>query len=261
MRNRHATAEPEAGDIKPPSLAAIGALIGDPVRAAVLSLLTDGSRRPAGELAFMAGASPQAISAHLAQLVDGGLLSVEKQGRYRFFRIASGEVAEMIEGLANWTDRQPRRRRLDPALCKARVCYDHLAGEVGVAVFDCMAAQGWIAFGAGGPGLSPAGLEWCRRNQVDPAGPARSHRPLLRLCLDWTERRNHLGGHLGAALAHMLLRQGYARCRPGERIVDVTPGGVEFLRRELSIELRAVAGPAQSCAAYCAPRPLRHDCD
>jgi DNA-binding transcriptional ArsR family regulator len=100
--NELAKPTPEASEPEPPSLAAAAALIGDPVRAAILLHLTDGSRRPASELAFLAGASPQAASAHLARLVDGGLLTVENQGRHRFFSIASGEVAEMIEGLANW---------------------------------------------------------------------------------------------------------------------------------------------------------------
>jgi DNA-binding transcriptional ArsR family regulator len=224
-------------DFEPPSLAAVGALIGDPVRAAILVHLMDGSRRPAGELAFLAGASPQAASAHLAQLVDGGLLAVENIGRHRFFSLPSGEVAEMIEGLANWADRRPKRRRLDPALCRARLCYDHLAGRLGVAVFERMAAQGWLVFGPEGPALSPVGLEWCQSNALDPAPPPRSRRPQMRLCLDWTERRNHLGGHFGAAFAAALFDAGYLRRRQDQRIVDVTRRGAAFLRRELAIDL------------------------
>ncbi len=235
--NELAKPTPEESEPEPPSLAAAAALIGDPVRAAILLHLTDGSRRPASELAFLAGASPQAASAHLTRLVDGGLLTVENQGRHRFFSIASGEVAEMIEGLANWADRQPKRRRLDPALCRARLCYDHLAGQLGVAVFDRMAAQGWLIFGADGPGLSPAGLDWCRRNKLDPTVPKWSRRPLLRLCLDWTERRHHIGGHFGAAFAQTLFDAGYLRRRPNQRIVDVTTRGIAFLRSELAINV------------------------
>jgi len=237
MMTKQAMAAPEDSEAEPPSLATVGALIGDPVRAAILLHLTDGTRRPAGELAFLAGASPQAASAHLAQLVDGGLLTVENQGRHRFFSIPSGEVAEMIEGLANWADRQPKRRHLDPALCRARLCYDHLAGRLGVAIFDRMAAQGWLVFGPDGPGLSPDGLEWCGRNGLEPAVSMRSRRPLVRLCLDWTERRHHIGGHLGAALARSLLDKGYLRRRSRERVVDVMPPGAAFLRRELAIDL------------------------
>jgi DNA-binding transcriptional ArsR family regulator len=235
MRNEVAVLEHR--EAEPPSLAAVAALIGDPVRAAILLQLTDGSRRPAGELAYLAGASPQAASAHLAQLVGGGLLAVENQGRHRFFSIASGDVSEMIEGLANWADSQPKRRRLDPALCRARLCYDHLAGRIGVAVFDRMAAQGWLVLGADGPELSEAGLDWCRRNRLEPMPPPRSRRPLLRLCLDWTERRHHLGGHFGAAFARGLFDEGYLRRRLGQRIIDVTPRGAAFLRRELAIDL------------------------
>ena len=238
MRNQQTIARPESGEARTLSLAALGALVGDPVRAAILVHLSDGSRRPASELAYLAGASPQAASAHLARLVEGGLLVSEKLGRHRFFRLPSGEIAEMLEGLANWTDPQPRRRRLDPALCRARLCYDHLAGRLGVGLFDRMAERGWLVLGAEGPGLSPAGLDWCRRSSLD-LTPMTSRRPLLRLCLDWTERRHHLGGRFGAAFASALFEGGYLRRRPGERIVDVTPRGDAFLRRELAIDVTA----------------------
>ncbi len=224
-------------EAEPPSLAAVAALIGDPVRAAILVHLTDGSRRPAGELALLAGASPQAASAHLAQLVGGGLLTVENQGRHRFYGIASGEVAEMIEGLSNWADRRPRRQSANPALYQARLCYDHLAGRLGVAVFERMVAQGWLVLSAMGPDLSATGLQWCRDNQLDPLPPPASRRPLLRLCLDWTERRHHLGGHFGAAFALALFDRSHLRRRFGQRIVDLTPQGAAFLRRELAIDL------------------------
>src|SRR5450755_949781 len=145
MKNELEIAATKLSEAEPPSLATLGALIGDPVRAAILLELSDGSRRPASELAFLAGASPQAASAHLSRLVEGGLLQVENQGRHRFFSLPSGEVAEMIEGLANWADQRRRLRPHDPALCKARLCYDHLAGKLGVAIFDRMAAQGWLS--------------------------------------------------------------------------------------------------------------------
>jgi DNA-binding transcriptional ArsR family regulator len=237
MPAKSQTAAPQHCGQEPLSLAAVGALIGDPVRAAILQQLSDGERRPASELAFLAGASPQAASAHLAQLVEGGLLRVENQGRHRFFSFASGEIAEMIEGLANWADQNPKRRNHDPALCKGRLCYDHLAGRLGVAIFDRMAAQGWLIVDAEGPAFSPAGLDWRRRIGLEGAGPARSARPLLRLCLDWTERRPHIGGRFGAALAQSFFDKGYLRRREGQRIVDVTPSGDEFLRQEFAIDL------------------------
>jgi len=225
---------PDGGGSKP-SLVELGALIGDPVRAAMLLALGDGSRRPAGELSGMAGASPQAGSAHLARLVAGGLLAVEEQGRHRFFRIASGEVAEIIEGLSNWSERPVRPVRHDPALCRARLCYDHLAGRLGVAVLESMSARGLFAFGPDGPALSDAGLAWCRRFGLEPTPPPRSRRPLLRLCLDWTERRYHLGGHLGATMASMLFASGYVVVGPRRRTLLVTAKGAAFLGSELNI--------------------------
>ena len=219
----------------PASLAELGALIGDPVRASILLHLSDGSRRPAGELARLAGASPQAVSAHLARLVDGGLLAVEPQGRHRFFRIASGEAAEVIENLANWIDQPPRHIAHDPALRHARLCYDHLAGQLGVSLFEQMSRRGLFAVGADGPELSQDGLCWCRSKGLPYGSPARSRRPLLRLCLDWTERRHHLGGHLGARLTGTMFEAGLVVCGAKPRTVDVTARGARFLRDEFGL--------------------------
>ncbi len=234
-RSSGCAAEPPHATSLP--LATADALIGDPVRAAMLTHLSDGSRRPASELAFLAGASPQAASPHLARLVEGGLLAVEQHGRHRFYRIASGEIAEMIEGLSNWADRQPRRSRVDPALARARYCYDHLAGRLGVALFDRLAEKGCLALGSEGPSLSALGEAWCTERGIATAPPPKSRRPQIRLCLDWTERHYHLGGQLGASLASSFLERGYLRRRRGQRIVEVTPPGAAFLRRELGIEL------------------------
>jgi DNA-binding transcriptional ArsR family regulator len=237
MTMTRAKAAPERAGAESSNLASIGALLGDPVRAAILFSLADGSARPASELAHLAGASPQAASAHLAQLVDGGLLGVENQGRNRFFRLACGEVAEMIEALDNWADRRARRVNHDPALCRARLCYDHLAGRLGVAIFDAMAAQRWLVVDASGPSLSAAGREWQARHGFDCEAPPHSRRPLLRLCLDWTERRHHIGGHFGAALARGLFDRGYLRRDRARRVVAITPPGLDFLKRELAIDL------------------------
>ena len=112
-----------------------------------------------------------------------------------------------------------------------------LAGRLGVSVLDRMVAQGWLVLGIEGPDLSSAGLDWCRRNQFNPTRPMRSRRPLLRLCLDWTERRHHLGGYFGGVFANALFEAGYLRRRSGQRILDVTPRGAAFLKRELAIDL------------------------
>ena len=219
----------------PVSLAELGALIGDPVRAAILLNLRDGTIRPAGELAVLAGASPQAASTHLAQLVDGGLLTVEKQGRHRFFRLASGEVAEIIENLANWASPPSRRPRHDPSLCQARLCYDHLAGRLGVALFDSLSAREFLVLGTNGLGLSTSGQEWLERQGNRSFKPPAGRRPLARLCLDWTERRHHLGGYLGATIAQLMVELGYV-ARGTQRSLIVTTLGRRFFCEELGIK-------------------------
>lgn len=222
------------GDVArcPGSVAELGALIGDPVRAAILHHLGDGSRRPAGELAELAGASPQAASAHLARLLDGGLLAVERRGRHRFYRIASGDAAEAIEALATWIE-GPRSKSHPCGLRDARLCYDHLAGRLGVAVCDALAGCGLLVLGPDGPALSADGRVWCARCRFDPV--PRTRRPAVRLCLDWTERRHHLGGWLGAELARGMFAAGYLAMGPRRRSVEVTARGAAFLERELSL--------------------------
>ena len=219
----------------PASLAHFGALVGDPVRAAILLHLSDGSRRPAGELARLAGVSPQAASAHLARLVDGGLLRSEPQGRHRFFAIASGDMAEVLEGLGNALG-QPRRGIAHPPhLREARLCYDHLAGRLGVALFDRMTALGFFAFGRDGPSLGEAGTAWARRIGLSLEPRPGSRRPLLRPCLDWTERRPHMGGLFGAALTAHLLGSGLLAPGTGPRALRLTARGAAFLRNELGL--------------------------
>jgi DNA-binding transcriptional ArsR family regulator len=219
----------------PGSLAELGALIGDPVRAAILQHLSDGTRRPAGELALLAGASPQAASLHLAQLVDGGLLAVEKQGRHRFYRLASSDVAEILEGLTNWTSPPTRQLRHDTALCHARLCYDHLAGHLGVALLDGLSARGLLALRQDGLELSEEGRRWFERQAQEALAPPASRRPFARLCLDWTERRHHLGGYFGATLTQMMLARGYLLPGPKRRSLLVTSAGSRFFCDELGI--------------------------
>ena len=223
-------------NISPVSLAELGALLGDPVRAAILMALSDGTTRPAGELAFLAGASPQAASAHLAQLVDGGLLAVERQGRHRFFRLASGEVAEIIESLSNWVSPPVQRVRHDAALCHARLCYDHLAGRLGVRLLDRLSERELLALKPEGLDFSEAGRIWFERHAQHSLPPPSKRRELARLCLDWTERRNHLGGYLGAKLTEMMLDRGYLVPGSKRRTITMTPAGARFFSDELGIQ-------------------------
>jgi DNA-binding transcriptional ArsR family regulator len=213
-----------------PNVSQVGALIGDPVRAAILGALMDGSERPAGELAELAGVSPQTASAHLARLLEGGLLAVNRHGRHRYYRLRDSEVAHAIETLSVAAGLAPRQhRRIDPALKCARRCYDHVAGELGVAICDVLVADGRVVAGGDGYTLSVKGHEWLAGMDFTP--PKSLKRPLVRQCLDWTERRTHLAGWLGAAICSTLEGDGALRRARDSRTLTVTPiGPAAFLR-------------------------------
>ena len=217
-----------------PNVAQMGALIGDPVRAAMLGVLMDGSMRPAGELAALCGASPQAASAHLARLLDGGLLAVSRQGRHRYYQLRDADVAYAIETLSVAADFAPRRRRrVDPALQRARRCYDHIAGALGVMICDALVARGEIVAGGDGYAISRCGNAWLMRHGLV---PPESRKPLARPCLDWTERRPHVAGWLGGAIYRMLETNGGLRRDPRSRALRVTPRGRAALKSCLGID-------------------------
>ncbi|MFN4087649.1 MAG: ArsR/SmtB family transcription factor [Alphaproteobacteria bacterium] len=213
-----------------PDIAALATLLGDPARANMLAALMAGSALTAGELAREAGIMPQTASSHLARLVEARLLAVEIQGRHRYFRIAGPEVAEAVEaimGLAAHVGRlRTRPGPKDPALRRARICYDHLAGEMGTLLYDALAAGGVIAATADGLGVTAAGRTVLAAEGIDVEALERMPRPVCRACLDWSERRHHLAGSLGAALVQMILARGWARREPGSRAVTFTPDGL-----------------------------------
>ena len=211
-------------------IARVAALIGDPARANMLTALTDGRALTASELAQAAGVALPTASGHLAQLVAGGLVAVEKQGRHRYHRLADPDVAQTIEGLMGLAERTGARRirtgPREPALRRARVCYDHLAGERGVALLAGARAAGYLAGEA--LAMTEAGRAAFTRFGIDLDALARSRRPLCRHCLDWSERQSHLGGALGAAVLARLLDQGWARRETG-RVLTITPRGAGAL--------------------------------
>ena len=220
-----------------PNIATIAALIGDHARAEALNLLMSGMALTATELADGAGVTRQTISSHLAKLLDAGLLSVEAQGRHRYFRIADADVAQLLEsmmGLAFGSGKvRVRSSPREPALRRARVCYDHLAGELGVLVYDGLARQGAFAVGDGGIALTPAGRARVGLLGIDADAQAGSRRPLCRTCLDWSERRMHLAGGLGAALLERFLQLDWAHRVPESRVLAFGPVGEAALRRWL----------------------------
>lgn len=207
----------------PNALAATAALIGDPARAAMLAALIDGRALSAGELAGAAGITPQTASAHLGALVEAGLLSVAKQGRHRYHRLATPAVGRLIEGLMELAAPRPvATGPRDAALRRARTCYDHLAGRLGVAVADALVAKGAIELGDEAGAVTEAGAAWLAGFGIAP--PSRG-RIWCRPCLDWSERRPHLAGALGAALCTRCLELGWVRRRQATRTLEITPAG------------------------------------
>ena len=213
------------------ALAETGALLGDPARANILLALMDGRALTAGELAWHAGVSPQTTSGHLAKLVEAHLIAVVRQGRHRYHRLASPEVAGAIEAVAALAAIGPSRHRpsgpRDEALRAARTCYDHLAGRLGVAVADSLVRLGHLELREpeGVARLSDAGADYLRDALGLDLGPSAGRRPLCRVCLDWTERRPHLGGRVGAALRDRALALDWIALLPHTRAVKITGAG------------------------------------
>jgi len=223
------------------ALAAVAALVGDPTRAGMLARMLDGRAHTTSELARDRGVALSTASQHLGRLVDGGLVEVVAQGRHRYHRLAGPEVAAVLErlhGLAAAT--APVAVRAPAGLAFARTCYDHLAGTVAVAVHDRLLAAGALVGDDAGTRLTPAGEATVATLGV-PAGAitdrATRGRPIARPCLDWTERRPHLAGRLGAALLDAFVAQGWVRRRPSSRAVDITTTGRRALAAHLGLDV------------------------
>ncbi len=222
---------------EPNRIAATASLLGDPARANMLAALMDGRALTATELAHVAGITPQTASGHLAKLSDGGLLSVEKQGRHRYYRLASALVGQMLEGVMSFAGPEPARSttwRGGEALRTARTCYDHLAGRLGVALADALTSQGHVALGTDGGELTETGAQF-----LDDFGaaPAPGRRVFCRPCLDWSERRPHLAGRVGAALACRCFELGWIARQRDTRAVAITAEGRDGFRNRFGIEL------------------------
>jgi DNA-binding transcriptional ArsR family regulator len=223
------------------TFASIASLAGDPARAGMLHALMDGRALTASELARAAGVTAQTASGHLARMTAAGLLSVEKQGRHRYHRLASPAVAHMMESIMQVASAvDPPRPRLtvgprDAALRAARTCYDHLAGRLGVALADAMAERGYADLAGDGGIMTDAGLAFLGQIGVDiEALTARSTRRgariMCRPCLDWSERRPHLAGAVGAALCALSFEKSWIRRIEGTRAVAITPRGARVFR-------------------------------
>jgi DNA-binding transcriptional ArsR family regulator len=258
-----ATAITTGGD---PDVASVAALFADTTRARILMALGDGRSLPATVLAAEAGVTPQAASAQLARLLAAGLLAVEQSGRHRYYRLASAHVGTVLEALAELAPIQPVRSLRDStraaALRRARTCYDHLAGRLGVAITQALVDHHaltpidgipdirrrpgdrlssqlpdhvYILGTAAVPVLTSLGVAADRL-----ADSRASRRPLLRFCLDWTEQRHHLAGRLGADLLAAFKTAGWVTVAPTRRVIRVTPAGSQALHTRLGLELDAL---------------------
>ena len=211
-----------------PSIAGAGALMGDPARANMLTSLMGGQALTASELANVAGVAAATASGHLAQMLDGGLLAVEKQGRHRYFRLAGPDVATAIEALMDLAQQSGHRVRpgpRDPEMRKARVCYDHLAGERGVELFATLTRRKLVAFEEGAIAITRRGERRFAEFGIDVVALKSARRPVCRACLDWSERRSHLAGALGARLLERLFELRWASRVEDSRVVRFTPQG------------------------------------
>lgn len=214
-----------------PDIATVGSMIGEPSRSRMLTALMEGRALTATELALEGGVSPSTASSHLDKLTGAGLVAVARQGRHRYYRIARPEVAAALESLmAIAPDRGVRRGPRDEGVRRARVCYDHLAGEAAVQLLADIEERGWIEVRGDALDLGPGGEAWFADLGIDLGALRAGRRPLCRPCLDWSERRSHLAGALGAALLGRLFELRLARRETGSRAVVFSPRGAAFLR-------------------------------
>ncbi len=212
-----------------PDISRIATMIGEPARANMLIALMSGKALTARELADEAGVTPATASSHLRKLQEAGLIWPRAQGRHRYFTLAGADVAQTLEALIGLAAARGHLRTRtgprDPALRQARVCYDHLAGAQAVRMFDSMAQRGLLQVTATGIALTPAGQGFVMDFGVAEAAITGPGRPVCRACLDWSERRDHLAGRLGAALLTRITKAGWARRQAGSRVIEFTPKG------------------------------------
>lgn len=212
-----------------PNIANLAAPLADPARAQMVSLLMDGRARTVTELGAATGLGKASASEHAARLFDAGFLKAHRQGRHKYLSLASPEVARLIEAMMALAGQEPSRASRtgprDPALREARLCYNHLAGALGVRLYRSLSARGFLVHSPGGLDLTSEGRAFFRGLGLDEADLAPARTPLCRDCLDWTERQSHLAGRLGRLLLSRMEAEGWLRRREGSRALTVTAKG------------------------------------
>jgi DNA-binding transcriptional ArsR family regulator len=234
-------------------MAEIGALIGDPARANMLAALADGRALTATELSYIARVTPQTTSGHLAKLAAANLLALARQGRHRYYRLASPLVAQMLESIMTVAAVQlpPRRRlpsRIDHEMRTARTCYDHLAGRLGVGLADTLGARGQVVLSEDGGEVTASGMNFLVGFGADLAPIKESRRPFCRTCLDWSERRWHIAGSVGAALCRRCLELGWVERRRDSRAVAITAAGRRGFAETFGLDLEDEAEHSAAAA-------------
>ncbi|HLU10918.1 MAG TPA: winged helix-turn-helix domain-containing protein [Oceanobacillus sp.] len=227
-----------------PDLSTIAGLIGDPTRATILWTLLDGQSLPATELARRAHITAQTMSTHLAKLVEGGLLEVNRIGRHRYYRIKNAEVAHALEALSTIAPPpqfKPKRESEETrALTFARTCYDHLAGKLGVMLTQTLLDSDVIVLDEKAYRLTEQGSRWLATWNIDERQLRKSRRIFACPCLDWSERREHLAGALGAAITAQLFERGWIMRIPGKRALRLTAAGRSGFQQEFGLVIKDV---------------------
>ena len=224
-----------------PVIAEIGALVGAPARATMLAALLDGRALTAHELAYAARVTPQTASMHLGKLTQAGLLRLLRQGRHRYFRLASPKVVDMLDAIvAVALENRPRFRPLShqaQELSAARICYIHLAGRLAVDVTDALAACEYIVLGDDAAEITPAGTRFLAEFGVDPSHLSSARCRFCKVCIDWTERRPHIAGAVGAALTKRYFDLGWIERKKDSRAIMVTAAGKRGFKETFSISV------------------------
>jgi DNA-binding transcriptional ArsR family regulator len=224
-----------------PDIMHIMTLIGEPARATILLTLLSGEALPAGELAQECQLTPQTISSHLAKLVGGGLLLMIPQGRHRYYQLARPEIAEMLEAIQRIAPRRPvrslRQSEESRVLCRARTCYDHLAGKLGVGMTQALCERELLRYEGRQFYLTERGAAWCEGIGLDWRQARKRRRAFAAPCLDWSERRDHLAGALGAAIASYCFERAWLRRVKSSRAVAVTTAGRDAFIHYFGVDL------------------------
>jgi DNA-binding transcriptional ArsR family regulator len=241
LRRAHIQAEWSLTMSNAPQIAEVAALVGDPARANMLCALLGGRALTATELAFAGGVSPQTTSGHLGKLFAARLVVLMKQGRHRYYRLAGPQVGQMLESIMNVALTGPPRfqpkSKLDDQLRRARTCYDHIAGVLGVGLAERLTEREFVILADEGGEVTSSGMDFLGKLGIDLSGARGKRRVFCRPCLDWTERRPHIGGAVGAALAQRCFELKWIERMRGSRALTVTPAGRRSLQEHFCLSI------------------------